>query len=138
MPSKTTLFNFIIWLFRTLTRPFQVTKTIELLYALDWAWLTIMSFLPEGTTSNTNIDRLKSSTNPFMVSGILLVIALLSAYSLVANIVMLRKVLLLLNLALILFLSANSLFKIPISTNVGYLLILAILTILAYWRIDVT
>lgn len=137
MPFNIIIFNSIKWLIRVLTSPFKITRTMELLYAFDWAWFAITSFLPEEMTQNTNIDRFRSVADPIVISLVLLGIAIVSAYSLIANIIILRKILLLFNLALILFLAANSLFRLPINTNVGYLLVLAALTILAYWRIDV-
>lgn len=125
-----------IWLY--VSRPFQITKVLEILYMLDWVWYAILSFLPDRFISGSLFMILRTVFEDYQVSIILLTIAILHVIGLFWNVIWLRKNNLLFNIGLLLYLTSVSLQRLPVSAGLGYLVILIGVSIFAFWRMDET
>lgn len=135
MKLKTTL-AMRVWDY--MSRPFQITKVLEILYMLDWIWYAILSYLPEQYISGSLFTNLRIVLTSFQISAILTIIALIHVIALYSNVVWLRKFNLLYNIGLLLYLTAYVLQTIPVAAGIGYYIILIGVTTFAFWRMDET
>ena len=131
---KTTL-AMRIW--KYVSKPFQITKVLELLYMLDWIWYAVLSFFPPKYITGAIFQGLATFLSSFQISLLLTIIALSHMLALFRNIVWLRKLNLLFNIGLLLNITAMSLLKgLPIAAGIGYLIILIGISIFVFWRMD--
>ena len=103
---------------------------------LDWVWYAILSFLPDRYISGSLFMILRKILENYQVSLVLLTIAILHIIGLFFNVVWLRKIMLLFNIGLLLYLTAVSLQSLPVAAGVGYLIILISVSIFGFWRMD--
>lgn len=125
-----------IWLY--ISRPFQITKILEILYMLDWLWYAILSFLPDKYITDSLFTMLHIIFNDYQLSAFFSIIALLHMVALYNNIVWMRKLNLLFNIGLLLYLTGILIQRLPIAAGLGYLVILISISIFAFWRMDET
>lgn len=120
------------WLY--ISRPFQITKILELLYMLDWILYAILSYLPEQYTTGSLFTLLRSMMPQTFVSFTLTIIAVFHIYALTANIIWMRKAALLFNIGTLMYITSLALLSGPFSAGLGYLLILIGVSMFAFWR----
>lgn len=125
-----------IWIY--ISKPFQITKVLEILYALDWIWYALLSLLPPAEISGSLFIAARSFMPGYVISLIMICIALLHAIALLRNMVWLRKINLVFNVFILCYLASNLLLDIPLSSGAGYLVILIGVSIFAYLRMDET
>lgn len=125
-----------LWLY--ISKPFQITKVLEILYALDWVWFALLSLLPSRFVSGSMFTRLRDIMPDPLISMIFIVIASIHVIALWNNIVWLRKFNLLFNVAILTYFTSRSLLNLPISSGLGYFVILIGITMFAFWRMDET
>lgn len=123
-----------MWLY--ISKPFQITKVLEILYMLDWLWYAIISTIPDRYVVGGIFTSLRSEWPKEVIITALFLIAMLHVIALMRNIIWLRKFNLIFNAAILLFLSATYLIGLPIPAGVGYMLILIGITIFAFLRMD--
>lgn len=121
-----------------IAKPFQITKVLELLYALDWVWYFSLSLLPEQYVAGSIFKFLHLVTTQFIGSSVLFLIASISIYGLWNNNIRVRKIVLICNIGILLWVFFTNALQMPISGGSGYLLILALLSMFALWRMDVS
>ena len=125
-----------MWLY--ISKPFQITKVLEILYALDWIWYAVMSFIPEKYITGSLFGVLRNFMPLWMISALLCAIAILHVAALLKNIIWLRKTALVFNIGVLLYLSVLLLLRNPLPSGAGYLVILVGVSIFAFWRMDET
>ena len=125
-----------VW--RYISKPFQITKVLEILYALDWVWYAMIALIPDRFISGGVIAPLRLVYPKSLIIATLLLIALAHVIALWYNVVWLRKVNLMFNVGVLLFLSTQYLLHLPIPAGVGYLVILVGVSIFAFLRMDET
>lgn len=125
-----------LWLY--MSRPFQITKVLELLYMLDWLWYAILSFLPAEYISGSLFVTFRNVLAPYQISAIFTTIAIMHIVALYNNIVWLRKFNLLFNISLLLYLTVVILQTLPVAAGIGYYVILIGISTFAFWRMDET
>jgi len=123
-----------VWLY--ISKPFQITKVLEILYALDWVWYAIISLIPDRFISGGIFPALRDVLPKGLIINVLFLIAALHITALWKNVVWLRKFNLVFNIAILLYLSSNYLLTFPIPAGVGYLIILIGVSTFAFWRMD--
>jgi hypothetical protein len=122
------------WLY--VSRPFQITRLLELLYMFNWILYAGLSFLPEDYTSGSLFRIMHVLMPDDYIRLTFVVIAFLHIYALIVNVVWLRKIALLFNIGLLLYIVSVTLQSIPFSAGIGYLIILIGISIFAFWRMD--
>lgn len=121
-----------------IVKPFQITKLIEMSNAMNWTWFAILSILPEHVVSSRHIlDILRPYFPGIWLTVLLLFIAGASVVSLWQNIVKLRQMIFLFNICVILFFISRIAFTLPIASATGYFVILLVMNIIAFWRMDI-
>lgn len=125
-----------MWLY--ISKPFQITKVLEILYALNWIWYAVIATVPDKYISGGIFTALESLISKPIIIIALFIVALLHSYALWFNAIWLRKVNLMFNIAILLYLSSRYLLTLPIPAGVGYLVILIGVSVFAYWRMDET
>lgn len=130
--------SLIAQLWQYLVKPFQITKVLELLYALNWIWFALLSLLPGEYVTGTLFTLLQHIMSKEAISLLVIFIASASTYAMWHNNILLRKMMLLFNIGVELFLFSKVIITIPVPATSGYLFILAALTMFAYWRMDTT
>jgi hypothetical protein len=125
-----------LWLY--MSRPFQITKVLELLYMLDWIWYAILSYLPGKYISGSLFTNLRAILTPDQITGVMTCIALIHVIALYKNVIWLRKFNLLFNISLLLYLTGYLLQYIPVAAGIGYYIILIGVSTFAFWRMDET
>lgn len=125
-----------LWLY--MSRPFQITKVLELLYMLDWIWYAILSYLPTQYISGSLFTNMRNILSSYQISAVLTFLAFIHVLALYKNIIWLRKFNLLFNIALLLYLTAYLLQGIPLAAGLGYYVILIGVSAFAFWRMDET
>lgn len=125
-----------LWLY--ISRPFQITKVLELLYMLDWLWYACLSFVPSSYIAGSLFISIRQVLQPYQISAIFAIIAIFHIVGLYRNIIWLRKFNLVFNIAILFYLTAIVLQKLPIAAGVGYYVILVGISIFAFWRMDET
>ncbi len=125
-----------LWLY--VSKPFQITKVLELLYMLDWLWYATLSFLPSYYISGSLFIALHAALSDAQTSILLTFIAIVHLIALYRNIIWLRKFNLLFNIALLLYLTVYLLQETPLAAGVGYYVILIGVSTFAFWRMDET
>ncbi len=124
-----------VWNF--MSKPFQITKVLELLYMLDWIWLAILSLLPDKYVVGTLFDALRTFSTPSVIRTILCSIALIHIIGLFYNQVILRKLSLLFNVTVLLYITVYSFQRVSAAAaGLGYYMILIGITVFAFWRMD--
>lgn len=123
-----------LWLF--ISKPFQISKVLEILYMLDWIWYAILSLLPAYQVGGTLFSDAREITTPFIISVVIMSFALSHVVGLLKNVVWLRKLNLLINTLILSYLASNLFTQTPFPSGVGYFLILIGVTIFAYLRMD--
>src|SRR5687768_1295705 len=78
-----------VWLY--ISKPFQITKVLEILYALDWIWYAIIATVPDKYISGGLFTALRPLASKEIIIGALFVIAVSHAYALWYNVIWLRK-----------------------------------------------
>jgi hypothetical protein len=121
-----------------ISRPFQITKVLEILYMLDWLWYAILSYLPEQYISGSLFVNMREVLTNTQVSLTFSVIAVIHVIALYRNVVWLRKFNLLFNIALLLYLTAYLFQTVPLAAGIGYYVILIGISTFAFWRMDET
>ena len=129
---KTTI-SMRIWAY--MGKPFQVARLLELLYMFDWLWYAILSFIPDKYINDVTFTYTQTILSNFQISSIAVGITILHMIALYRNIIWLRKLNLLINSSLLLYLVAYSLQTQPISASIGYYIVLIGVSTLAFWRI---
>lgn len=124
------------WLY--ISKPFQITKVLEILYALDWGWYAILSFLPEKYVAGSLFNSLRHYFTQGQISVILCFIAILHMSGLWLNVIIIRKLCLLYNAAILFFLFITFVIQEPIPSSIGYFAILTGITFFAFLRMDKT
>ena len=121
-----------------LTKPFQITKVLELLYMLDWIWYALISFIPDKYISGSLFEILRSIPYlaPYGIRILLTGIALLHFIGLTYNYILLRRINLIFNIAVLLYITSRAIIAQPLSSGIGYIVILLGITIFAFWRMD--
>lgn len=135
MNMKTT---FAMRLWEYISRPFQITKVLEILYMLDWTWYAILSYIPTHLVSGSLFTNLRKIFTEFQISAIFSLIAFIHILALYLNIVWLRKFNLLFNIGLLLYLTAYLFQNTPIAAGIGYYVILIGISTFSFWRMDET
>lgn len=125
-----------MWLY--VSKPFQITKVLEILYALDWVWYAIIATIPDKYISGGILSPLRTVVSKESIIIVLFLIAVMHVTALWKNVVWLRKLNLLFNIAVLLFLSSKYFLTFPIPAGVGYLVILVGVSMFAFWRMDET
>lgn len=125
-----------LWQF--VSKPFQITKVLELLYMLDWVWYAILSFLPEKYISGSLFTTFRGILDPYQVSAIFSTIAIMHVIGLYKNYIWLRKFNLLFNIGLLIYLTVSVLQRLPVAAGIGYYVIVIGISIFAFWRMDET
>lgn len=125
-----------IW--QVISKPFQITKVLELLYMLDWIWYAILSFLPDRYVEGSVFKLLRGIFEGYQVSVFMTLIAASHVLALFNNIIWLRKINLLFNITLLLYLTAVAFQNLPVAAGLGYLVILIGISAFAFWRMDET
>lgn len=123
-----------LWIY--MSKPFQITKVLEILYMLDWIWYALLSYLPVEYISGSLFVNMRSILSHFQISLILTIIALVHTIGLYSNAIWLRKSNLLFNIGVLLYLTAYLFQDIPISAGIGYYVILIGVSTFAFWRMD--
>jgi len=135
--SKTTLVGMKLWLY--VSKPFRITKVLELLYTFDWLWYAILSYLPGQYVSGGLFTILRSADiTALAISIIITLLALSHVVALWWNIIWLRRANILINVLLLTFITSRSILIQPLPSGVGYLIILICVTIFVFWRMDIT
>lgn len=132
MVNRRKTFSMRAWLY--ISRPFQITKILELLYMLDWILYAVLSYFPEQYTTGSLFRALRSLMPNNYVSFTLTIIAVFHLYALTANVVWMRRVALLFNIGILIYITSLALLSGPFSAGLGYLLILIGVSIFAFWR----
>lgn len=122
------------WLY--ISKPFQITKVLEILYMLDWLWYAILSFLPERYIAGSLFVVMRNVLPPYAISIIFTIIAILHLLALYKNNISLRKFNLILNIGLLLYLTGLLFQNVPVAAGIGYYVILIGVSIFAFWRMD--
>lgn len=117
--------------------PFKITKVLELLFAFNWLFLTILSLLPKSYIVGPIATRANSIPQLYAFI-ICLSITVLSFFGIWSNNIAVRRTMLLISLTMILFITGTGVMRFPISTQAGFIAILALLTMFSFWRIDKT
>ena len=125
-----------VWLY--ISKPFQITKVLEILYALDWVWYAIIATIPDKYISGGILSPLRTVVSKESIIIVLFLIAVMHVTALWKNVVWLLKLNLLFNIAVLLFLSSKYFLTFPIPAGVGYLVILVGVSMFAFWRMDET
>jgi len=125
-----------VWLY--ISRPFQITRVLELLYMLNWMLYAVLSFLPEQYTGGSLFRILRAFFNQITISTIFVIIAFIHIYALIGNVIFLRKLTLLFNIGLLFYITTIALQATPFSAGIGYLIILIGVSIFSFWRMDET
>lgn len=125
-----------VWLY--ISKPFQITKVLEILYALDWVWYAVIATIPDKYITGGLLTVFRPYAPREVIIAILFTIALTHVYALWFNVIGLRKINLIFNVAVLLYLSSRYFLNIPIPAGVGYLVILIGVSIFAYLRMDET
>jgi hypothetical protein len=125
-----------VWLY--ISKPFQISKVLEILYALDWMWYALLSLLPPADTSGLLFTTAQLYLPHYAINAVMVGIACIHALALLGNIVWLRKINLIFNIFILCYLAANILIQSPISSGAGYLVILVGVTIFSFLRMDET
>lgn len=125
-----------VWIY--ISKPFQITKVLELLYMFDWTWYAFVSFLPTQYITGSLFEVLRSVTTTLIIRLVLCSVALIHIYALITNYVVLRRINLVWNIAVLLYVTSVSFLKQPLSAGIGYLIILIGITVFAFWRMDET
>lgn len=120
------------WLY--ISRPFQITKVLELLYMLDWILYAVLSYLPEQYTTGSLFRLVRELLPPAFVSFTFTIIATFHLYALTANVIWMRKAALLFNIGVLIYITSLALLSGPFSAGLGYLLILIGVSMFAFWR----
>ena len=123
-----------VWLY--ISKPFQISKVLEILYMLDWIWYAILSLLPTSQIGGTLFSNAREITTPFVISIVIMSFALFHIIGLLRNVIWLRKLNLLLNVLILSYLASKLFTTYPFPSGVGYYLILIGVTIFAYLRMD--
>ena len=129
-------FGMRLWAY--ISRPFQITKVLEILYMLDWLWYAILSYLPQQYISGSLFTNMRGVLSDTQVSLTFTVIASIHVIALYLNVVWLRKFNLLFNIALLLYLTAYIIQNVPVAAGIGYYVILIGISTFAFWRMDET
>ncbi len=125
-----------LWMY--MSRPFQITKVLELLYMLDWVWYAILSFLPSIYVGGSLFIVFRGILEPYQISAVFATIAIMNVVALYKNIVWLRKFNLLFNISILLYLTVLVLQTTPVAAGIGYYVILIGISIFAFLRMDET
>lgn len=123
-----------MWLY--ISKPFQITKVLEMLYMLDWLWYAVISTIPDRYVVGGIFTSLRTEWSKELIIIVLFIIAMVHVIALIRNIIWLRKFNLIFNAAILLYLSSTYLIGLPIPAGVGYMLILVGITIFAFLRMD--
>lgn len=123
-----------MWLY--ISKPFQITKVLEMLYMLDWLWYAVISTIPDRYVVGGIFTSLRTEWSKELIIIVLFIIAMVHVIALIRNIIWLRKFNLIFNTAILLYLSSTYLIGLPIPAGVGYMLILVGITIFAFLRMD--
>lgn len=123
-----------IWLY--ISRPFQITRLLELLYMLDWILYAVLSFFPAHYTNGVLFETMHDIMPHTYVNLALTLIALIHVYASSANVIWLRKIILLFNIGVLFYIASAALQVVPFSTGIEYLIILIGVTAFAFWRMD--
>lgn len=132
----TTQEHLALRLWQYISKPFQITKVLEILYMLNWMWYAFLSIIPNYLVSGLVFNEIQQVANSRAVTFIIMCLTFSHILALLLNIIILRKINLMLNIAMLLYISAKSLQNLPISSGVGYLVILAGVSIFAFLRMD--
>lgn len=130
--------TFAMRLWEYMSKPFQITKVLEILYMLDWIWYAILSYIPPQYISGSLFTNMRTILTSFQISAIFSFIALIHIIGLYSNAVWLRKFNLLFNIFLLLYLTAYLFQTIPLAAGIGYYVILIGVSTFAFWRMDET
>lgn len=125
-----------IWLY--ISKPFQITKVLEILYMLDWLWYAILSYLPEKYISGSLFTTLRDVLTQYQISALMTFIGVIHIIALYKNIIWLRKFNLVFNISLLIYLTAYLFQSIPVAAGIGYYVILIGVSTFAFWRMDET
>lgn len=125
-------FSMRMWLY--ISRPFQITKVLELLYMLDWILYAVLSYFPEQYTTGSLFKALRSLMPHEFVSFTITLIAIFHLYALTANVIWMRRAALLFNIGVLMYITSLSLLTEAFSASSGYLLILIGVSMFAFWR----
>lgn len=122
------------WLY--ISRPFQITRLLELLYMFNWLFYTGLSFLPKEYIAGSLFDLMRILMPYDFIKLTFVLIAFIHVYALIGNVIWLRKLTLLFNIGLLLYIVSVTLQSIPFSAGIGYFIILMGISIFAFWRMD--
>lgn len=125
-----------IWLY--MRKPFQITKILEILYMLDWIWYAFLSYLPDQYINGSLFVTMHSILSDLQISAIFTGIAFIHIVGLYKNIIWLRKLNLLFNIGILLYLTVLFLQRLPVGAGIGYYIILIGVSTFAFWRMDET
>ncbi len=128
--------SFAVKLWRSISKPFQITKLLEILYTLDWIWYAFLSYVPARYINGVLFSGLREILSAKSISLILTFIALMHMIALYNNIIWLRKVNIVFNITLLLYMATYLLQQVPIPAGTGYYMILIGVSIFAFWRMD--
>jgi hypothetical protein len=125
-----------IWMY--VSKPFQITKVLELLYMLDWIWYAILSYVPEKYISGSLFVNMRNILSNFQISAVFTIIAIIHIIALYSNAIWLRKFALLFNIGLLIYLTSYLFQSVPVAAGIGYYVTLIGVSIFAFWRMDET
>ena len=125
-----------IWLH--ISKPFQITKVLEVLYMLDWIWYAVLSYIPRDYITGTLFTTMQLLFSTYQISVLFTLMAFSHMLALYKNIIWLRKSNLLFNISLLIYLTVYLSQSVPIAAGIGYYVILIGVSIFAFWRMDET
>lgn len=114
------------------------TKIIEMLFCLNYTWYAFCAIIPKEYVYSGLFDYLDNAITRVGTVSIFLILAYISTYALVKNIVVLRKVVLVFSMSLCFLTAALSLFgRYPPAAGAGFTLILGMLTCTSLWKMTI-
>lgn len=123
-----------LWLY--ISKPFQITKILEILYALDWVWFAALSIWANNYISSFPLVSLYQLITPLQISILFCSIAAIHIIGLWANIIILRKLCLLFNAIILCYFFIVLAADQPLPSSIGYFGILSFITLFAFLRMD--
>lgn len=124
------------WLHRAvdyIRRPFVVSRALEILHALTWAWYAGLSWF-RGYINDPYL-KLTEGVPDWIVASIFTLLAFLSIWGLLANRINVRRMMLIISIFGLVYLLSFLLYSGTIAGITGYLVTLIALTFLVLWRL---
>lgn len=132
--------NYAERLARFILAPFKITKLIEAMFAFNWQWHFFLLLLPSYLVSGSVYSQLSAmGLDRLQMQIVIGLFACLSIVSIVRNIIRLRKIILIINIAFLIVIATSAMTSgRTISAGAGFIIILIVLAVVAFWRMDYT